>query len=150
MAKVWEPERRFAQLLKVEIAVAAAQAELKIIPVEAAEAIAKKGKFSVKEIDKLEKETKHDVIAFVSNVAKYVGEHGKYVHYGLTSSDVLDTAMSLVFRDADEVLNRTLDRLEASLSKITKKHKATVCAGRTHGIHAEPTTFGWKLAGYLA
>lgn len=150
MAKIWEPQNRFTQLLKVEVAVAAAQAEFDIIPQEAADAIAKKGKFSVPEIDKIEKQTRHDVIAFVTNVAKNVGEHGKYVHYGLTSSDVLDTAMSLVFRDAFEVLDASLNKLEASLVKITKKHKATVCVGRTHGIHAEPTTFGWKLAGHLA
>ncbi|HEX4924584.1 MAG TPA: adenylosuccinate lyase [Bdellovibrionales bacterium] len=150
MARVWEPEARFAKLLEVEIAVAAAQAELGIIPKDAAKNIAKKGKFSVSEIDEIERETKHDVIAFVTNVASYVGDDGKYVHYGMTSSDVLDTAMSLLLKEAAGLLNKSLDRFENALVSRIKEHKSTVCVGRTHGIHAEPTTFGWKLAGHLA
>lgn len=150
MGKVWEPKSRFEKLLLVETAVAKAQADLGIIPRAAYLAIKKKGKFSVARIDEIEKETRHDVIAFVSNVAENVGEHGKFVHFGLTSSDVLDTAMSLVLRDAFEVLEESADRLAKTLKDKIKKYGKLPCVGRTHGIHAEPTTFGHKLEGFLA
>jgi adenylosuccinate lyase len=150
MSNVWESQNKFQKLLDVEIAVASVQSELGIIPKEAAQAIKNKGRFSVKKIDELEKTTKHDVIAFVSNVAENVGPYGAYVHFGMTSSDVLDTSLSLLLRDAGEILNASLERLEAALVAKIKKHKNTACAGRTHGIHAEPTTFGFKLAGFLA
>lgn len=150
MGVIWAPEFKFSKMLEVEVAVAQAQAKLKLIPKSAALAIAKKGRFSIKRIHEIEKETKHDVIAFVSNVAESVGEHGRFVHFGCTSSDVLDTAFSLQVRDAGDVLNRTLDFLEKSLKNITRKQAETLCAGRTHGMFAEPTTFGLKMAGFLA
>lgn len=150
MAKIWEPENRFAQMLAVEIAVAETQAALKIIPSAAAQAIRKKGRFSVARIDELEKTTRHDVIAFVSSVAESVGEHGRYVHYGMTSSDVLDTATSLQVRQAGAVLNQSLDRLLKALRQKMQAHRESLCPGRTHGMHAEPTTFGMKMAGYVA
>lgn len=150
MGLVWDVENKFSKMMEVEIAVAKVQAGLKIIPKTAASAIASKSKFSVKRILEIEKETKHDVIAFVSNMAENVGEHGRFVHFGLTSSDVLDTAFSLQVREAGEVLTKSLDFLEKSLKNLVRKHADTMCAGRTHGMFAEPTTFGLKMAGFLA
>lgn len=150
MGMIWDINYRFGKMLEVETALAHVQAELGIIPKAAAKAIATKGRFSVKRIQEIEKETKHDVIAFVSSVAENVGVHGKYVHFGLTSSDVLDTAFSLQVREAGEVLMASIIKLERSLIAIVKKHEDTLSAGRTHGMFAEPTTFGFKMAGFLA
>jgi adenylosuccinate lyase len=149
MGKIWSSQSRFRFLLDVEIAVAKAQAKLKIIPNAAARTIAQKAKFDIARIKEIEKTTKHDVIAFVTNVAEYVGEHGRFVNYGLSSSDVLDTALSLQIAKSYEVLDEKLELLERALRIIVSKHKGTVTAGRTHGIHAEPTTFGYKMAGFL-
>ncbi len=149
MGKIWEPKSRFEKLLTVETAVAKAQADLKIIPRAAYLAIKKKSKFKVERIAEIEKTTRHDVIAFVSNVAENIGEHGKYFHFGLTSSDVLDTATSLTLREAFEVLEASIDRLEKSLTEKIKRYGRVICVGRTHGIHAEPTTFGHKISGFL-
>ena len=148
MAKIWEPEARFRYMLEVEKAVARVQAAQGIIPRKAALDIQKKSKFQIDRINEIERETKHDVIAFVSNVAANVGPSGKYIHYGLTSSDVLDTALSLQIRDAGVLLLKTLDQLLETLKKSGIKYKNTLCAGRTHGMHAEPTTFGYKLMGH--
>lgn len=150
MGLIWDVETKFSKMLEVEIAVAKVQARLKIIPARAAGQISSKGKFSVKRILEIEKETKHDVIAFVSNVAENVGEQGRFVHFGLTSSDVLDTAFSLQLRDAGAVLQKSLDFLEKSLKSLVRKQAETLCAGRTHGMFAEVTTFGLKMAGFLA
>lgn len=150
MGAVWSDEARFKNLLEVEVAVAKVQAELKIIPPVAARAISSKGRFQVQRIKEIEKTTKHDVIAFVSNVAENVGEHGKFVHYGMTSSDALDTALSLQIREGAKVLRVGLKRLEEALAVKAKKHVGTICAGRTHGMHAEVTSFGVKMAGFLA
>ncbi len=150
MGMVWDIENKFAKMLEVEIAVARVQASMKIIPRKAAESIAKKSKFSVKRISEIEKQTKHDVIAFVSCVAENVGEHGRFIHFGLTSSDVLDTAFSLQVREAGLVLLKSLAFLEKAFKNIARKHADTLCAGRTHGMFAEPTTFGFKMAGFLA
>lgn len=150
MGVVWDPENKFSKMLEVEVAVARVQASLKIIPRSAAAQIAAKGKFSIQRILEIEKQTKHDVIAFVSNVAENVGEQGRFVHFGLTSSDVLDTAFSLQIREAGVVLSKSLDFLEKTLKNIIRKHADALCAGRTHGMFAEPTTFGFKMAGFLA
>jgi len=150
MGNIWQTENRFAKMLEVEIAVAHVQAAMGIIPKAAAKDIATKSRFSVKRILEIEKETKHDVIAFVTNVAEHVGKMGRYVHFGMTSSDVLDTAFSLQVRDAGEVLKKSIDFLENSLWELIKKHEDTLCVGRTHGMFAEPVTFGLKLAGFLA
>lgn len=150
MGVVWDVENKFSKMLEVEVAVARVQAGMKLIPRKAATSIATKGQFSVKRILEIEKETKHDVIAFVSNVAENVGEHGRFVHFGLTSSDVLDTAFSLQVRDAGLVLQTSLDFLEKSLKNLVRKQADTMCAGRTHGMFAEPTTFGLKMAGFAA
>lgn len=150
MGLLWHADHRFGKMMEVEIAVAQVQAQLGIIPKSAAKAISQKARFNVKRISEIEKETKHDVIAFVSNLAENVGPHGKYIHYGLTSSDVLDTAFSLQVREAGIVLMKSLVSLEKSLRSLMKKHAETLCAGRTHGMFAEPTTFGFKIAGFLA
>lgn len=150
MGKIWQVEQRFAKMLEVEVAVAEVQASLGIIPRAAAKSIKERGRFSVRRISEIERETKHDVIAFVTSVAENVGPHGKFVHFGLTSSDVLDTAFSLQVREAGEVLLESVQRLEKVLKKLTKEHRETICAGRTHGMFAEPTTFGLKMAGFLA
>jgi adenylosuccinate lyase len=150
MGALWTQEARFQCLLEVELAVAEAQARLKIIPEKAARDMKQKAKFSVARIDEIEKTTRHDIIAFVSNVAETVGPSGRYLHYGMTSSDVLDTALSLQVQKATQVLLTRFDRLQAALEKIIVRHKFTLSAGRTHGMHAEATTFGFKMAGFLA
>ena len=149
MGAIWTLENRFEQMLRVEKAVARAQSRLGLIPNEAAEAIGQKGKFELSKILELEKTTKHDVIAFVSNVAENVGEFGRFVHFGLTSSDVIDTALSLLCELASGVLLSSITKLQTALSGQIKKHAETLVAGRTHGMHAEPTSFGMKLAGHL-
>ncbi|MCB0351615.1 MAG: adenylosuccinate lyase, partial [Bdellovibrionales bacterium] len=150
MGRIWSPENKFSKMMQVEIAVAQVQAKNKIIPEKAAREIAKRAKFSVSRIDEIEQTTKHDVIAFVSNLAENVGESGKFIHYGLTSSDVLDTALSLLIRDAGQELSKSISALDKTLDGQSKKYAGTLCAGRTHGMHAEVTSFGVKLAGHLA
>lgn len=148
MQKVWDLENRFACMQEVEVAVALVQGELGIIPKEAAQEIAQKSKFSVQRIAEIEAETKHDVIAFVSNLAENVGDAGKFIHYGLTSSDVIDTATSLQIQKAGELVLEKITDQEEVLKTLIKKHSDTLCSGRTHGMHAEPTTFGMKLLGF--
>lgn len=150
MGNIWDLDHRFGKMLEVEIALAQVQAQMGMIPRAAAKAIAEKGRFSVKRIAEIEKQTKHDVIAFVSSVAENVGPHGKYVHFGLTSSDVLDTAFSLQVGEAGEILKKSMEALQKALQSLAKKHEDTLCAGRTHGMFAEPTTFGFKMFGFLA
>ena len=150
MGDVWSLENKFQKMMEVEIAVAQSQAEFNIIPQKAADDISKKSNFSVKRINEIEKKTKHDVIAFVSCMAEYVGPNGRYIHYGMTSSDVLDTAMSLVIREAGGVILKDIKALEKVFVKQIRKYKTTLCSGRTHGMHAEPLSFGLKLSGFLA
>lgn len=150
MKQFWTQDFKFQCMLEVEQSVAEVQAELKIIPKQAAIDIRKKAKFKINEILDIEKTTRHDVIAFVTNVASYVGKNGRYVHYGLTSSDALDTALSLQIQQASLLIAKDIKALKASLKKQIRKHKTTLCTGRTHGMHAEPTSFGQKLAGHLA
>jgi len=148
MGKLWTVEARFQNMLEVEVAVAEAEAEMGLIPKDAAKQIRAKGRFDVARILEIEKETRHDVIAFVSNVAENVGPEGRFVHYGLTSSDVLDTALSVQIQKAGHVLMASIEKLLAALKNISLQHEKTVAAGRTHGMHAEPTTFGYKMAGH--
>lgn len=150
MGLLWHADNRFGKMMEVEIAVAQVQAAAGIIPKNAAKVITQKARFNVKRISEIEKETKHDVIAFVSNLAENVGPQGRFIHYGLTSSDVLDTAFSLQVREAGVVLMGSLVALEKSLKTLVTRHAETLCAGRTHGMFAEPTTFGFKMAGFLA
>lgn len=148
MNKIFNDESRFEYMRQVEIACAVIQAQMGIIPRKAAIEIEKKSKFQTNRILEIEKTTKHDVIAFVSNMAENVGEYGRYIHFGLTSSDVLDTALSLQLSVGLDVLLKGINQLEKVLSILIKKHAKTICAGRTHGIYAEVTTFGFKLAGF--
>ncbi len=150
MSKMWEPESRFHFMLKVEQTVAQTQGELGIIPKSSSQTILKKAKFSYKNILKREKLSRHDVVAFVDEVASYLGSDGAYFHYGLTSSDILDTALSLQIKEASKLLNSSVKSLKNTLKQLVHKHKKTLCAGRTHGIHAELTTFGFKMMGHLA
>jgi adenylosuccinate lyase len=150
MARLWQPESRFSFMLEVELAVADAQAESGIIPRRVARVLRRRAKFDVAGIEALEKTLKHDVIAFVKNVASYVGPEGRYLHYGLTSSDVLDTASALQLRAAITLLLSVVGDLKKTLKGRVRRHGAELCAGRTHGMQAEPTTFGFKLAGHLA
>lgn len=150
IGQIWSYENRLEQMLRVEKAVALVQSEAGLIPKSAGQAINKKGSFSVKQIQRIESKTKHDVTAFVKSVAQSVGDSaGKYVHYRLTSSDVLDTALSLQIIQSSQIINTQLESFKKALKKLLVKHKKTLCAGRTHGMHAEPTTFGFKLLSFL-
>src|SRR5487761_648848 len=150
MGRIWSEENRFRQWLQVEIAAAEAEAEAGLIPLRAARAIRCRGRFEVERIHAIEREVKHDVIAFTTNVAAHVGRDGRYLHYGLTSSDVVDTAQALLVREASQALLAGLSRLSAVLKKRAFEFKDTPMVGRTHGIHAEPITFGLKLANWYA
>jgi adenylosuccinate lyase len=150
MADLFAPEKRFEYMLKVETAVAKEQARIGMIPAGAFEDIRKKSKINAKRIFEIEKSTKHDVIAFVSQVAETIGKNGRFLHFGLTSSDVLDSALSLQINDAFNVLIADFKQLIKITSDLVTKHQSTICPGRTHGIFAEPTTFGYKLAGHLS
>ncbi len=150
MAAIWEPEARFRIWLDIEILACEAQADLGVIPREAAREVRKRGAFEIERIDELEKETRHDVIAFLTNVAEHVGEPSRFVHQGMTSSDVLDTCLSVQLARAADILIADIDGLLEALERRAHEHRETVCIGRSHGIHAEPTTFGLKLAGFYA
>ena len=150
MTRIWEPENRFRIWFEIEAHACDAQAELGVIPHSAAKAVWEKGNFEVQRIDEIERETRHDVIAFLTNLAEYVGPEARFVHQGMTSSDVLDTCLAVQLAQASDLLLQGLDRLLAALEKRAKEHKDTVCIGRSHGIHAEPTTFGLKLASHYA
>ena len=146
MGRIWEDENRFRIWLEIETLAVEAQAELGAVPVEAARAIREKGNFDVKRILEIEEVTKHDVIAFTTNVAEYVGEPSRYVHMGMTSSDVLDTCLAVQLKQAGEILLEDLRALQTVLARRAREFKYTIMIGRSHGIHAEPTTFGLKLA----
>ncbi len=149
MKAVWTDEAKFQTFLDVEIAVCQAQCKLGRIPQSALEDIKKSAGFDVKRIDEIELEVKHDVIAFLTSVAEKVGENSRYIHLGLTSSDVIDTALALQMRRATQIIKKDLDELEDAILGQARKHKHTVTVGRSHGIHAEPTTFGFKMAVWL-
>jgi adenylosuccinate lyase len=146
MAQIWAPETRFQIWLEIEAHACDAQAELGVIPKEAAAAVWEKGKFEIDRIDEIERETRHDVIAFLTSLAEHVGEPARFVHQGMTSSDVLDTCLAVQLTRASDLLIQDLDSLLAVLRRRAEEHKFTVCVGRSHGIHAEPTTFGLKMA----
>ena len=150
MGRIWSDENKFRQWLEVEIATAEAEAEAGLIPRSASRAIRRRGRFSVARILEIEKKVKHDVIAFTTNVAENIGREGRYLHYGLTSNDVVDTAQALQVREASELLLTGLARLGEVLKKRAFEFKHAPMVGRTHGIHAEPVTFGWKLAIWYA
>jgi adenylosuccinate lyase len=146
MARIWSEQNRFQAWLDVEIAATEVLAERGTVPKEALAAIRERAKFDVARIDAIEKEVQHDVIAFVSNVAENVGPEGRWLHYGLTSSDVVDTALSVLMRDACDLILEDVDALMAAVKARALEHRNTPMIGRTHGVHAEPMTFGLKLA----
>jgi adenylosuccinate lyase len=150
MGRIWSDENKFQKWLEVEIATAEVEAEAGLIPKRAARAIRRKGKFEVERILEIERQVKHDVIAFTTNVAEHVGREGRYLHYGLTSNDVVDTAQALLIREASALLLDGLRQLAEVLKKRAFEFKHTPMIGRTHGIHAEPITFGCKLAIWYA
>ncbi|CAO3405990.1 adenylosuccinate lyase [Azospirillum largimobile] len=150
MARIWEPENRFRIWFEIEAHACDAQAELGVIPKEAAKAVWERGKWEIDRIDEIERETRHDVIAFLTNLAEYVGPEARFVHQGMTSSDVLDTCLAVQLTQAADLLLADMDALLAALKRRAYEHKDTVTIGRSHGIHAEPTTFGLKLAGHYA
>ncbi|MFT6579845.1 MAG: adenylosuccinate lyase [Alphaproteobacteria bacterium] len=150
MTAIWEPTMKFQIWLEIEAHACDAQAELGVIPKDAAKAIWERGAFEVARIDEIEAETKHDVIAFLTNIAEHVGPEARYLHQGMTSSDVLDTCLSVQLVRATDILLADMDALLAALKSRAEEHKYTVTIGRSHAIHAEPTTFGIKLAGHYA
>jgi len=150
LAALWEPEARFRIWLEIEAHACDAQAELGVIPKSAAKAVRARGAFEVARIDAIERETRHDVIAFLTNLAEHVGPEARFVHQGMTSSDVLDTCLAIQLARAADILIADVDKLLAALEKRAIEHKTTPCIGRSHGIHAEPTTFGLKLLGHYA
>ncbi|MBW4572470.1 MAG: adenylosuccinate lyase [Tolypothrix carrinoi HA7290-LM1] len=150
MGNLWTEAYKLKTWLQVEIAVCEAQAELGYIPTEAVEEIKAKANFDPKRVLEIEAEVRHDVIAFLTNVNEYVGDAGRYIHLGLTSSDVLDTALALQLIASLDLLLQYVEDLIVTIREKAKEHRYTVMAGRSHGIHAEPITFGFKLAGWLA
>ena len=146
MGKIWKDEFKFSTWLKIEILACEARAKLGEIPQQDVEIIKEKANFDVKRILEIEEETKHDVIAFLTNVAEYVGPESRHIHYGMTSSDILDTTLSYQMKKAGEILLDDINKLKDVLKKRALEHKRTICVGRSHGIHAEPTTIGLKFA----
>ncbi|HEU4400780.1 MAG TPA: adenylosuccinate lyase [Candidatus Polarisedimenticolia bacterium] len=146
MSRVWEEERRLQRWLDVELAVCDALATAGLVPKAAAAAIRAKARFDVARVREIEATVQHDVIAFLTNVAEHVGPEARYIHLGLTSNDVVDTAQALQMVEAADLLLRGLEGLAAAVERRAFEHRGTVTVGRTHGMHAEPTTFGLKLA----
>jgi adenylosuccinate lyase len=155
MTAIWDPANRFRIWFEIEAHACDAQAELGVIPADAAKAVWAGGDIPyddarIARIDEIERETRHDVIAFLTELTEHVGEEARFVHQGMTSSDVLDTCLAVQLTQAADILLADLDGLLAALKRRAEEHKLTVCIGRSHGIHAEPTTFGVKLAGHYA
>lgn len=150
MGKIWEDENKFRIWLEIEILACEAQSQLGIVPKDAVKVIREKARFDVKRVLEIENEVKHDVIAFLTNVGEYVGAESRYIHLGMTSSDVLDTALAVQMKQSIELLIKDLELLKNVLAQRAKEFKYTVMIGRTHGIHAEPITFGLKLALWYA
>lgn len=149
MGAIWSIEAKFQTYLDVEIAVCEAQCAMGQVPAAALAEIKAKAKFDVKRIDEIELQVKHDVIAFLSSVGEFVGDSARYIHVGLTSSDVIDTALALQLKRSSVLLMEGLERLTEAVLKQARNHKHTVMIGRSHGIHAEPITFGFKMAVWL-
>jgi adenylosuccinate lyase len=150
MGAIWSEERRYQTWLEVEVAAAEAMARAGIVPAEAARDIRARGAFDVARIEEIERTTQHDVIAFTTSVAEHVGPSARWLHFGLTSSDVIDTAQALQMRDACDVILKLLDGLMQAVRARADEHRRTPMIGRTHGVHAEPMTFGLKLALWYA
>ncbi len=146
MVSIWEPQTKFQIWFEIEAHACDAQARLGVIPEAAAKAVWERGQFDVARIDEIEREVKHDVIAFTTNLAEYVGDEARFVHQGMTSSDVLDTCFNIQLMRATDILLKDMDELLVVLKRRAYEHKLTPTIGRSHGIHAEPVTFGLKLA----
>ncbi len=147
---VWTDENKYKCWLKVETAVLQARADSGEIPAGVPDEVRRDAAFSVERIEEIEAETRHDVIAFITNIGEHIGKNSQYFHQGLTSSDVLDTALALQIQEASKIISQGIENLLSVLAVQAKKYKNTPIAGRTHGVHAEPTTFGLKLAGFYA
>src|SRR3954471_911684 len=148
MTKIWEADNKFRIWFEIEAHACDAQAKLGVIPASAAKAVWDRGKWDIARIDEIEKETKHDVIAFLTNLAEHVGPEARFVHQGMTSSDVLDTCLSVQLVQAADLLLKDVDAVLAALKRRAFEHKLTVAMGRSHGIHAEPVTLGLKFASF--
>jgi adenylosuccinate lyase len=146
MGRIWEDVNKFSVWLEIEILACEAQAELGVIPAETVRRIRERARFDVGRIDEIEREVKHDVIAFLTNVGEYVGPESRYIHLGMTSSDVLDTCLAVQMKQSADLLLADLQNLVGVLARRANEFRHTIMVGRTHGIHAEPTTFGLKLA----
>ncbi|MGN0031334.1 MAG: adenylosuccinate lyase [Candidatus Gastranaerophilaceae bacterium] len=149
ISKIWELNSKFDYYLQVELAVCDAYAELGTIPKDAAQQIRESAKFSIERIDEIEKEVRHDVIAFLTCVNESLGDLGRYVHIGMTSSDVIDTAFALQIKDSAAIILEDLNKTISTLKNLAKQHKDTICIGRSHGIHAEIMTYGVKLCSWI-
>ena len=150
MKTIWDEENKFKIWFEIEAHAADGMANQGTIPKEAAKKIWELGKFEISRIAEIEKETKHDVIAFLTNLSEHIGPEARFLHQGMTSSDVLDTALSIQMKQSSELLIEGVEKLLSSIKKRAFEHKYSICIGRSHGIHAEPTTFGLKLAGFFA
>src|SRR5215469_10289105 len=145
LSAIWEAENRFRIWFEIESHACDALAEAGIIPASAAKAIREKGKFEIARIDQIEREIHHDVVAFLTNLAEHIGPEARFLHQGMTSSDVLDTCLAVQLRQASDILLADLGELLGVLKRRAHEFKTTITIGRSHGIHAEPTTFGVKL-----
>ncbi|MDP7668198.1 MAG: adenylosuccinate lyase, partial [Rhodospirillales bacterium] len=150
MSAIWEPEAKFQIWLEIETHACDAQAAIGVIPKAAAEAVRARGRIEAARIAEIEDETHHEIIAFLTNLAEHVGPDARFVHQGMTSSDVLDTCLAVQLTRAADLLVADVDDVLAALRRRATEHKKTLCVGRSHGVHAEPTTFGLKLAGHYA
>ncbi len=149
MKKIWDLNSKFQYYLDVEIAICKAYNELGQIPDENLKEIIEKASFTIERIDEIEKEVNHDVIAFLTNVNESVGSSSRYIHMGVTSSDIIDTALALQIKDASTIINNDIEEVIKTLKERAKEHKKTICIGRSHGVHAEPMTFGVKLCNWI-
>ena len=145
---IWSDQNKYQIWTEIECLIAEKLSNLGVIPKEAAKDIIKNAKFNVEEINEIEKETKHDVIAYINNVSKYIGKNSKYFHHGVTSSDIIDTSFSIQLKQSSEIIIKELKKLIKNLKQKTKDHKNTLMIGRSHGIHAEPLTFGLKMGSF--
>lgn len=150
MERIWSEQNKLAIWLQVEILACEAHTELGIVPKAALDVIKRKAAFDARRVQEIEEKVKHDVIAFLTNVAEYVGPESRYLHLGMTSSDLLDTSLAVQMKQAGKLLQRRLAELREAVRKLAQTHKRTVCIGRSHGVHAEPTTFGLKMAIWFA
>ncbi|MBD3278885.1 MAG: adenylosuccinate lyase [Candidatus Aegiribacteria sp.] len=150
MSSIWSPESRFSRWLEIEILAVEARAEAGLVPAGDLKKIREKAGFSVQRINEIEKTVRHDVIAFLTSVSETLGPESRHIHYGMTSSDILDTCLATQLRDSGALIMEELKRLGASLKELVRRTRGIVCMGRSHGMFAEPTTFGIKFAGYLS